>query len=320
LDPNIANFNKTQKTRSLMKNRIAPWMAALVCAIAIHILIIEISDSQHWFDIDTQPSNFELFLLPAPATPNNEQTGADTFQQNEDTKPVENQSIDNQPVDAQPADTTLITEEAQTAASKAKNTKPVEKIEPKIPTESPTSIVPKKPTGKELSERSNGFDPQEVISNMDNEQALSGSPSQNGKQNSSLDSARLSSDKPELLDLSKVSLSPDVDDAALTGVFSEELRDKIAQSKKAQKDYLKGLTKEVDYPITKDADGTRYVNIKGVCWRLPKEGSNEGWAIVFDGCGVKSKLFHFELNISPSIITNEILGPDSPFNLDQPVK
>ena len=298
-----------------MKNRIAPWMAALVCAIAIHILIIKVSDSQHWFDIDTQPSTFELFLLPAPATSNNQPAETETFNQNE-----ESQSVGKQSVDTQQAETTLSTEETQPAVSKTENTKQAEKIEQKIPTESPASIVAKKPTGKELSERNNGFDPQEVINNIDSEQALSESLSQNNEQDSTPNSAPLGSDKPELLDLSKVSLSPDVDDAALTGVFSEELRDKIAESKKTQKDYLKGLTKEVDYPITKDADGTRYVNIKGVCWRLPKEGSNEGWAIVFDGCGVKSKLFHFELNISPSIITNEILGPDSPFNLDQPVR
>jgi hypothetical protein len=309
LDSNIANFNKTQKTRSLMKNKIAPWMAALVCAIAIHILIIEVSDSQHWFDVDTQPSTFELFLLPATQkTPNNEPTEAEVFNQSEETKPV----------DAQQAETTLATEETQPA--KTEQAEQIEETDSITPTEPPASIVSEKPTGKELSERNNRFDPQEVINNIDNEQVLSETSLQDNALNPNINTAQLSSDKPELLDLSKVSLSPDVQDEALTGVFSEELRDKITESKKAQKDYLKGLTKEVDYPITKDADGTRYVNIKGVCWRLPKEGSNEGWAIVFDGCGVKSKLFHFELNISPSIITNELLGPDSPFNLDQAAK
>jgi hypothetical protein len=289
-----------------MKNKIAPWMAALVCAIAIHILIIEISDSQHWFDKDTRPSTFELLLLPTAQTAqtpqNNELTELEAFTQSEETKTV----------DAQPAGTTLSTETPQ-----PDNAEPIKTRELAEP---PASIVSEAPTGKELSERNNGFDPQEVINNRDNDQTLSETPLQEDALNSNLNPTQLSADKPELLDLSKVSLSPDVKDEALTGVFSEELRDKIAESKKAQKDYLKGLTKEVDYPITKDADGTRYVNIKGVCWRLPKEGSNEGWAIVFDGCGVKSKLFHFELNISPSIITNEVLGPDSPFNLAQPTK
>lgn len=294
-----------------MKNKIAPWMAALVCAIVIHILIIEISDSQHWFDIDTRPSTFELLLLPATQTAqtpqNNEPTKAEAFTQSEETK-----TVNTQPAGTQPADTALSTETAQSDNA--------EQTEAREPARSPVTLVSENPTGKELSERNNEFDPQEVINNIDNEQASSETPLQDDALNSSLNPPQLSSDKPELLDLSKVSLSPDVKDEALTGVFSEELRDKIAESKKAQKDYLKGLTKEIDYPITKDADGTRYVNIKGVCWRLPKEGSNDGWAIVFDGCGVKSKLFHFELNISPSIITNEVLGPDSPFNLDQPTK
>ena len=281
-------------------------MAALVCAIAIHILIIEVSDSQHWFDIDTQPSTFELLLLPAPTAPtapNNEPTEAEAFAQKEKTKKE----------DAQQAGTTLATEMAQ-----PDNAEQTEIIEP---TEPSTIIESENLTGKELSERNIEFDPQEVINSIEHEQALSESPLQNDWQDSSPIQTQLSADKPDLLDLSKISLSPDAKDESLVKVFSKELRDKISDSKKAQKDYLQGFKKETEeYPVTKDADGTRYVNIKGVCWRLPKEGSKEGWAIVFDGCGVKSKLFHFELNISPSIITNEVLGPDSPFNFDQPTK
>lgn len=291
-------------------------MTALLCAIVIHILIIELSDSQNWFEIDTQPSTFELFLLPAAqTTSSDESTKAETFSQNEDSQSVDKQSVDQPPVDTIQA----IEEEKQPAKAEQAVTEE-EKIKSITPTEPAANMVSDSPTGKELSERNNEFDPQEVINNIDNEESLSENLFQAGTQNSSIKPAQSIGEKPELLDLSKISLSPDVEDKALTDVFSEELRDKISESKKAQKDYLKGLTKEIDYPITKDADGTRYVNIKGVCWRLPKEGSNEGWAIVFDGCGMKSKLFHFELNISPSIITNEVLGPDSPFNLDQPTK
>jgi hypothetical protein len=111
--------------------------------------------------------------------------------------------------------------------------------------------------------------------------------------------------------LSKISLSPDSTDDALDGVFSEELRDKIAVSKNAQQEYLKGQIKEISYPITKDSDGTRYVNIKGVCWRLPEPGSKESWVIVFAGCSGQTKSFHFELNITPSTL----LGPESPFSI-----
>lgn len=283
-------------------------MAALFCAIAIHIVIIGISDNQHWFDIDTRPSTFELLLLPAAS--NDEVTETKAFTQNEE----------NTAADTKQNDATLDTTGEQTDnPEQADNTEQTNNSEQTA--EQPSdSLGAESLTGKELSERNNEFDPQEIINNQDNEQTVSETFLQNDTLNPSPNSNQLSSDKPELLDLSKVSLSPDVKDEALTNIFSPELRDKITESKKAQKDYLKGLTKEVDYPITKDADGTRYVNIKGVCWKLPKEGSNEGWAIVFDGCGVKSKLFHFELNISPSIITNEVLGPDSPFNLDQPIK
>ncbi|MGO3739615.1 MAG: hypothetical protein ACTJGG_09145 [Marinomonas foliarum] len=276
-----------------MRNRIAPWMAALACAIAIHILIIEISENQHWFDIDTRPSTFELLLLPAQNSQNDQPVEAGTFAQDKEM------TSSDTPEDAHPTNT------EQVEPSSANNTEV--------------------PTGKELSEREIEFDPEEIVSNMNNELADSADGLQEGElqsteQGSILAPSQLNLDKPDLLDLSKVSLSPEATNESLADVFSAELRDKIEESKKAQKEYLKGLTKETDYPITKDADGTRYANIKGVCWRLPKEGSNEGWAIVFDGCGVKSKLFHFELNISPSVFTNELLGPESPFNLDQPTK
>ncbi|GAA0227360.1 hypothetical protein GCM10009084_11630 [Marinomonas primoryensis] len=128
---------------------------------------------------------------------------------------------------------------------------------------------------------------------------------------SNLNEKLLNTDKPDLLDLSKISLSPDSSDDALEGVFSEELRDKIAVSKNAQQEYLKGQIKEISYPITKDSDGTRYVNIKGVCWRLPEPGSKEAWVIVFAGCSGQTKSFHFELNITPSTL----LGPESPFSI-----
>ncbi|REG83023.1 hypothetical protein [Marinomonas pollencensis] len=125
------------------------------------------------------------------------------------------------------------------------------------------------------------------------------------------------STKASLLDLSHFSLSPNVESKATQKIFSAELQKKIAASKQAQKEYLKGTQQETNYPITEDADGTRYVNIKGVCWRIPKDSSKDSWAIVFDGCGLKDKSFHFELNISPSMLTNELLGPDSPFTLEK---
>ncbi|NLQ19011.1 hypothetical protein HGG82_15500 [Marinomonas sp. M1K-6] len=264
-----------------MKQKVAPLAAALVCALLIHVLMLELSDSQHWFEIDTPASNFELFLLPS---------NTNTPAPDEATQPVH-------------PFTPAATE--QTAASPEAATLPEEMTLP----ETTTGELVTAPEAVENLFSSDNANTENRLNHMIDSETTS-----------SLLSPTLDTQKPALLDLSQFSLSADTKDEALTGVFSKELRDKIKDSKQAQKEYLNSLTKEVDYPITKDADGTRYVNIKGVCWRLPKEGSNEGWAIVFDGCGVKSTLFHFELNISPSVFTNELLGPDSPFNLDQPAQ
>ncbi|WP_156924902.1 hypothetical protein [Marinomonas ushuaiensis] len=123
----------------------------------------------------------------------------------------------------------------------------------------------------------------------------------------------LDNTKPNLLDLSNIKIQPDENKDILEGVFSKELRDKIAASQTAQQEYLKGQIKEIEYPITEGADGTRYVNIRGVCWRIPNPGSEEPWAVVVSGCNGQKKSFNFELNISPSMI----LGEDSPFSPDQ---
>ena len=286
-----------------MKQKFAPWAAALVIAIAIHALVIELSDSQDWFKTTAQPLTLELQLLPTQApvleTPS-VTTPSDAISSNEQDLPVT--------VEPKPSEKVL---QPETTA----RTEPTEK------TSSPAIIATEEISGKELSEKNHSFDPREIDSDIDQTQALSENTQDNNDLSSTpLDVSSLGADRPALLDLSNLSLPSNVKDETLTKIFSEELRDKIAESKKAQKEYLKGLTKEVNYPITEDADGTRYANIKGVCWRLPKEGSTEGWAIVFDGCGIDSKLFHFELNISPKILTNELLGPDSPFNIDQPIK
>ncbi|MCW8356253.1 hypothetical protein N5P32_10215 [Marinomonas pontica] len=263
-----------QDTKPSIKHRVAPWATALLCAISIHILILNLMQVQQWFDIDTPASQFEMLLLPT------------------------------QPEGSTPETPKAITETTQYDTANDQDapsflTPDIESTQPAPNTQDVSSIRDIGPIN-EVDIVNDNITPDETTS--------------------SLTPSTIDSSKPALLDLSNISLSADTKDTALVGVFSEELRNKISASKEAQKEYLKGLTKEVDYPITKDADGTRYVNIKGVCWRLPPEGSNEGWAIVFDGCGVKSDLFHFELNISPSVLTNELLGPDSPFNLNQPTK
>lgn len=119
--------------------------------------------------------------------------------------------------------------------------------------------------------------------------------------------------KPSLLDLSSINLPSNNTHDVVGKVFSPELREKIAASEVAQQEYLKGQIKKIDYPVTTGPDGARYVNIEGVCWRIPAVGSDEPWAVVFAGCTGKSKTFLFELNIAPSIF----LGTDSPFSIEQ---
>ncbi len=119
--------------------------------------------------------------------------------------------------------------------------------------------------------------------------------------------------KPPLLELSDAFISSDQDNSEAEAVFSATLRAKIEKAKQDQEAYLKGQQKETAYPITEDADGTKYVNIEGVCWRIPEPGSEEAWAIVFAGCNGQKETFHFELNIAPSIF----LGPDAAFPLSE---
>ncbi|MFT6656838.1 MAG: hypothetical protein ACJAWI_003624 [Marinomonas primoryensis] len=289
-----------------MKSKIAPWAAALFCAIFIHILIIEVSENQHWFDITPPASNFELFLLP-------------TMQKTAE-------------------------EPEQVAVFNEKEEKEAPSIESLTQQIEQPSTPPEALNGKQLSEKTNTVDADIIELNQLLQNTLesntldSSSFNQNALPTNALPDANTSTldtkttsenlfgheveasnlneklmntDKPDLLDLSKISLSPDSSDDALEGVFSEELRDKIAVSKNAQQEYLKGQVKEISYPITKDSDGTRYVNIKGVCWRLPEPGSKEAWVIVFAGCSGQTKSFHFELNITPSTL----LGPESPFSI-----
>ncbi len=309
MDSIIVNHSKKHLLRSLMKQKFAPWAAALISAIAIHVLVIELSNSQDWFKTNAQPLTLELQLLPTQAPPletPSVTTPSDVMSSNEQDLPMT--------VEPKPSEKVL---QPETTAL----TESVKKIESTEKTPPLATVTAEAISGKALSEKNHSFDPEEIVSDIDQTQALSENTQRSNDLSSTpLDASSLGSDRPALLDLSNISLPSNIKDETLTKIFSEELRDKIAESKKAQKEYLKGLTKEVDYPITEDADGTRYANIKGVCWRLPKEGSTEGWAIVFDGCGIDSKLFHFELNISPKILTNELLGPDSPFNIDQAMK
>lgn len=294
-----------------MKSKIAPWAAALFCAIFIHILIIEVSENQHWFDITPPASNFELFLLPTmqKAAEEPEQVAAFNEKEEKEAPSIESltQQIEQPSTPPEALNGKQLSEKTNTVdADMIKFNQPTQNaLEPNVlePNTLDSSSFNQNalPTNALPNESSSTLDTKTTSENLFGHEVEA----------SNLNEKLLNTDKPDLLDLSKISLSPDSSDDALEGVFSEELRDKIAVSKNAQQEYLKGQIKEISYPITKDSDGTRYVNIKGVCWRLPEPGSKEAWVIVFAGCSGQTKSFHFELNITPSTL----LGPESPLSI-----
>lgn len=154
----------------------------------------------------------------------------------------------------------------------------------------------------------------EAFFNLSTEDNLLSSEMENGEtEGYELKSNNVVSSKPSLLDLSAIDLQSNNHHDAEDKIFSPELREKIAASEVAQQEYLKGQVKTIDYPVTTGPDGARYVNIDGVCWRIPAVGSDEPWAVVFAGCTGKSKTFLFELNIAPSVF----LGTNSPFSIEQ---
>lgn len=261
------------------KQHIPAWVIALIFALALHAIAIASIYSAGWFATKDSKSTATTPKLEITLVASKEQIPPSTTPEVTNETPLE----------------------TRTPEAPSKNTKTQDEKDHFFNTQPSDNHV----TSNDLQSQSTTKVTDDSLLDHDNAQQNHGDVST----------------KSSVLDLSKISLSPDVDDEVTEKIFSKELQKKIAASKQAQKDYLKGTKRETSYPITEDADGTRYVNIKGVCWRMPKNSSNNrtnsGWAIVFDGCGLKSKSFNFELNISPSMLTNELLGPDSPFTLEK---
>lgn len=272
-----------------MNPKFTAWTVALLSAIVLHAVVLNLPSLNTKQEIESRPSSIELVLLPpAPlASPDkNTQDSADNTQNTNDSDKLNASALKEPQSMAEPQNM----EEPQANDFLLDDMRPLE-------------------DNLALGEESIALGEESI--------ALKNALEIPKQEETSIYADEISLDaatRPSLLDLSQIDLTDKSIDKS-SAVFSNELREQIAASQKAQKAYLNSLPEEQEsYVITKDADGTRYANIKGVCWRLPKEGSNEGWAIVFDGCGIKSKLFHIELNISPKILTNELLGPDSPFN------
>ncbi|OUR85396.1 hypothetical protein A9Q77_00680 [Marinomonas sp. 42_23_T18] len=99
--------------------------------------------------------------------------------------------------------------------------------------------------------------------------------------------------------------------ALLEDIFSNKTQQQLVQAEETQTEYEDAQSEEINYAITEDSDGTRYVNIKGICWRIPPPGTEEAWTIVYAGCSGQTKTYNIEINIGM-----DILGPDSPLAID----
>lgn len=185
---------------------------------------------------------------------------------NQEARPLTSRPVSEAP--AQPAITAPST--TATATSAAKTTK------------SPTSAQAasnKTPVGN--------FSLDEIDQVLNSPKASS-----NWKSNSLLDIGQVQADRPKI--------DPSKDP------FSPQFRQAIRQAKNLQAEYSKGIIEQTEYPITEDADGTRYVNIKGICWKLPRPGSREEWQVVLSGCSGQKQTFRFELNITTDILRSDL--------------
>lgn len=117
-----------------------------------------------------------------------------------------------------------------------------------------------------------------------------------------------------LLDIGSTSTQEKIDTAK--AAFSPAFRKALSEAKSVQAAYAKGIVEHEDYPITEDADGTRYVNIKGVCWKLPEPGTYGEWQVVLSGCSGQKDTFRFELNITTDILRSDVFE-DLPFTLPE---
>lgn len=193
-------------------------------------------------------------------------------------------------------------------------------LKPTIPADNPPSAAQQKTTTQEISpdhtahisQQNEAFDATEKSADAASQNFFFNHHQEMEQETSELAEFDLNS-KPNLLQLEDKNADMEATTELAPEVFSKKLREQIEQAKQDQQAYLKGQLKETEYQITEDADGTKYVNIEGVCWRIPEPGSEQAWAIVFAGCNGQTETFHFELNIAPSTF----LGPDAIFPITE---
>ncbi|MGR0280437.1 hypothetical protein ACUM5Y_15540 [Marinomonas dokdonensis] len=308
---------ETERTLGMKKNTL-PKIIALIFAIMAHLLILHLwlADDEVAVSLPSNTasqSNFEISLLPQTDAPA-ENTAPSIQQDTESTKGEVDTST--------PANTPLIgTENEALPLSDIKDfvafpQEPEDNGETFYTDESDNLTTDASESALETDDLNESKNEVDETNLADTDQTSETSDTQPKAGHEVVDTEAEFTDlrkieKPSLLNV-EIDEHENATNSATEKVFSPTLKEQITSSQKTQKEYLKAQTKETRYPITEDADGTRYVNIKGVCWRIPKDNQKEEWTVVLSGCGGQTKTFLFELNIAP-----DILGTDSPFNLPQ---
>ena len=294
---------QTTGSTQRMKTNTLPKIIALMFAIIAHLVILWLWQNNdktiNASDSNTEQANFEISLLPAEAITPQQLSPADST---DTSAPI---SLEALPDDHQD----LASQELAIGDNKP----PSEDLDLNSLT-STTADNSDTPLPEEtaLADQQAPFTPDNSSLVIEPTEAMDQPPKAGHEIPPETDYTDIRQlEKPELYKIEDSEREQDTN-PALQEVFSPTLKKQIVSSQKTQKEYLKTQKKETRYPITEDADGTRYVNIKGVCWRMPKDNQKEEWTVVLSGCGGQTKTFLFELNIAP-----DILGADSPFDLPQ---
>lgn len=261
-----------------MKYLLKPWIVALLLAICLHgVLLLWLKD-QSWSVPPSLPETARLQVSLLPTSEPSANADSDLNQKEVEEKPAPN-SAEPVPNAVQEVEDTPRVDD--TAASKPTDT--TTKTDTKVtPSSSDNTLVEK------------AVPPQKAFVLDEIIEPVQTSPETTQDWQRS-----------KLLDIGNAiaPTSPKVDPKK--DAFSPAFRQALQEAKQLQKEYLKGVIKKTKYPITEDADGTKYVNIKGICWKIPEPGSEEAWQIVLSGCSGQTDLIHFELNITTDILTPE---------------
>ncbi|MCZ2721794.1 hypothetical protein O1D97_09050 [Marinomonas sp. 15G1-11] len=302
-------YDGTQSDKEVKKPfypSVAKWLSVLVTVSIFHVIGFYIIDNSHWL---TNTSNIET-----PVSKRNF-----TLQLNytsDDTEPTDNAV-------KEANKTTTIKRDSLATTSHQKNT-PLDatshKNEPstKNTDDISSSTLVLKPENVDISTKA-PIEAQEAINTQPQKierQPLDVTNTNNTIQETFDDLAGVTeikesvslSDSFTIAQETMITPEPKKEEEFST-VFSPIYKSALKDAIKEQKQYLKGFIKNKGYPITKDSDGTRYVNIKGICWKMPPEGESGEWFIVPAGCNNQKDAFHFEFGITP-----EMLGPNSPFS------